>query len=864
LKLKFSCLKILAKEVKNMRWLNLITMISALFIGQAFAQRISSYDFSVVREWMSATEKLYYGFSSNRGQINKEALLYSKGPGFNIYITEKGLSFTIFSFEKENSQIPKMDDKLIKGNIKKGNIKAWRVDYDLIGGNIKKENIVFEDEIENYYENYYTQYAPDGILFVKLYRKVRIKEVYPGIDWILRYDENGNFHHEFEASPNSNIAQIKIKVKNAEIELTDEGRSVLLKTPIGTIKDGNLIAYEGKKELTAKYTIKDNLLSFEIKNYEGREKLLIDPHAVVWAIIYGGNHWDEAYSVSTDANGNVFVVGYTRSTDFPTYDPGGAYYQSYHHGGWWDAFILKFNNNGNRLWATYYGGSGDDHATSVSTDANGNVFVVGYTLSDNFPTYNPGGGAYYQPNNAGFYNAFILKFTNSGVRLWATYYGGSIDDYATSVSTDNYGVFVVGYTGSTDFPTYCELEEIQPPYCQLNNAGGYDAFIIRFGNNGVRVWATYYGGSDNDYATSVSRRDANGNVFVVGYTRSTNFPTYNPGGGAYYQPNNAGGYDAFIIKFNNFNNRSWATYYGGSNDDYATSVSRDANGNVFVVGYTRSTNFPTYNPGGGAYYQPNNAGFSDAFIIKFNNSGVRSWATYYGGSNDDYATSVSINNYGNVLVVGYTASTNFPTYNPGGGAYYQPSLVGSSDAFILEFNNNGVRLWATYYGGNRWDRATSVSTDNYGNVFVVGYTHSSNLPTYNPGGDAHYQASKNGGANQANSISTDANFDRTCKTDGNCNDNGIHFADHDPFISKFADVSSTSIPESFISSIKIKNNNVVIKLNENINGEFKVFTILGREIIRGRINNNEISFKVPSSGIYILKVNNKNVKIVVN
>jgi hypothetical protein len=313
----------------------------ALLIGKVFAQNISSYDFQVVRERINATEKLYYGFSLNRGQINKEALIYSKGPGFNVYITEKGLSFVMFSFEKENSEIPKTDNKPIKENI-----KVWRIDYDLIGGNIKKENIVFENEISNYYENYYTQYAPDGILFVKLYRKVRIKDVYPGIDWILRYDENGNFHHEFEASPSSNIAQIKIKVKNAEIELTDEGKSVLLKTPIGIIKDGNLIAYEGKKELTAKYTIKDNLLSFEIKDYEGKEKLLIDPHALVWATYYGGSNDDLASSISTDANGNVFVVGYTKSTDFPTLNPGGsANYRLNKAGfGFSDSFILKFSS----------------------------------------------------------------------------------------------------------------------------------------------------------------------------------------------------------------------------------------------------------------------------------------------------------------------------------------------------------------------------------------------------------------------------------------------------------------------------------------------------------------------------------------
>jgi hypothetical protein len=335
-----------------MKKITLILTIS-LWVDGVFAQKISSYDFSVVKEWTNANEKLYYGFSLNRGQINKEALIYSKGPGFNVYITQKGLSFTIFSFEKENSEIPEIDNKLIKENTKREHIKVWRIDYDLIGSNIKKENIVFENEIENYYENYYTQYAPDGILFVRLYKKVRIKEVYPGIDWILRYDENGNFHHEFEASPSSNIAQIKIKVKNAEIELTDEGRSVLLKTPIGTIKDGNLIAYEGKKEITAKYTIKDNLLSFEIRDYEGKEKLLIDPHALVWGTYYGGSH-DESYfyykqiSISTDANGNVFVVGETNSTDFPTYDPGGgAYYQGscgscpdYH-----DAFISKFSGS---------------------------------------------------------------------------------------------------------------------------------------------------------------------------------------------------------------------------------------------------------------------------------------------------------------------------------------------------------------------------------------------------------------------------------------------------------------------------------------------------------------------------------------
>jgi hypothetical protein len=365
--------------------------------------------------------------------------------------------------------------------------------------------------------------------------------------------------------------------------------------------------------------------------------------------------------------------------------------------------------------------------------------VVGYTWSTNFPVYNPGGGAYFQGSKADSSDAFILKFNSSGVRQWATYYGGNSVDHAHSVATDPQGnVYVVGNTYSTKFPVY---DPGGGAYFQGSKVVYSDAFIIKFNSSGVRQWATRYGGSRDDHAYSVAT-DPQGNVYVVGYTLSTDFPVYDPGGGAYYQGSYAGVYDAFIIKFNSSGVRQWATYYGGSDYDVASSVATDPQGNVYVVGATLSTNFPVYDPGG-AYYQGSNAGVYDAFILKFNSSGVRQWATYYGGSDYDVASSVATDPQGNVYVVGATLSTNFPVYDPGGGAYYQGSKAGGYDAFILKFDSSGVRLWATYYGGSGYDSASSVATDPQGNVYVVGRTLSTKFPVYDPGG-AYYQGSNAG------------------------------------------------------------------------------------------------------------------------
>ncbi|MEM5880938.1 MAG: SBBP repeat-containing protein [Candidatus Aenigmatarchaeota archaeon] len=842
--------------------LNLLITFASTIAGNV----VNTYDPSIVKEWLNSYPYLYKGFTPNRGQlatmdgkIAENVIFYSKNGNMGIFITENGLSYVIYSVEKKETSKDKEILPHIKERPENSILHYARIDYELIGGKIKKENIIYQNELPGY-ENFYLAHCPDGILFVKSYRKVIIKDVYPGINWIFRYDDNGNFHHEFEVKNPQLISQIKLKVKYADIELADNGKSIILSTPIGKIKDGNLIGYQGNNIVEVSYRLtNNNLLTFDVSYFDKDKSLLIDPYALVWSTYYGGNDVDYNYYISIDIYGNVFVVGSTRSTNFPIYNPGGgAYYQGTKAGAD-DASILKFTNSGVRLWATYYGGTHTEEAYSITTDTYGNVFVTGATYSYNFPTYNPGGGAYYDNtcgtdgncNDNGTLvrsDVFILKFSNSGVRLWATYYGGSgsecIRAYQTgvrpvcSITTDGQGnVFVVGSIyGSTNFPTYnpgggAYYDNTCGTDGNCNYGGDYyfDFFILKFSNSGQRLWATYYGGGSDDYAYSVAT-DGQGNVFVTGTTGSTDFPTYNPGGGAYYDGTN-NSWDAFILKFSNSGVLLWATFYGGSGDDWGFSITADVNSNVFLTGYTYSTNFPTYNPGGGAYYDNTQNGNNDVFISKFTNSGTLTWATYYGGSYYESGLSITSDAGGNLFVAGGTRSTNFPTYDPGGGAYYQGTCGGCTtyiDAFVLGFTNSGVRLWATYYGGSNWDYAHSITTDGQGNVFMVGETRSSDIPLKNPGGGAYYQGTNSG---------------------------------YEAFIAKFSSVTTpVSMAETSILISKIK---LFISLTSlPIPITIKIYSLDGKLIYSNifKTNNIEINLKSLKPGIYILKAYSKDNK----
>ena len=298
----------------------------------------------------------------------------------------------------------------------------------------------------------------------------------------------------------------------------------------------------------------------------------------LWATYYGGSNSDYGRAVATDASGNVYLAGVTKSTSGIA---SGGYQVSI--GGSQDVFLVKFNSNGNRLWGTYFGGVGDEscYNNCIAVDANYNVFLAGGTSSSN--NISSGG---FQNIYGGGGDAFLVKFNSSGNKLWGTYYGGSDPESGMGTTVDiNGNIYMVG-DGSTF---------------------GYRTFMVKFSTAGVKLWELnnypVYGTTYEDVIT-----DQNDNVYVTGQTSNSNIST----GG--YQSIYGGGNDAFIAKFTNAGVQIGATYFGGTNSEKVGGMAVDNNGLLYLSGVTSSTT----NIASGGFQNNFGGGNNDAFIAKFN------------------------------------------------------------------------------------------------------------------------------------------------------------------------------------------------------------------------------------------------------
>jgi hypothetical protein len=296
------------------------------------------------------------------------------------------------------------------------------------------------------------------------------------------------------------------------------------------------------------------------------------------------------------------------------------------------------------------------------------------------------------------------------VLSYSTYLGGNAGDAGNAIALDSSGnAYVTGSTASSNFPT---LSAYKSSY-----AGDTDAFVTKLNSTGTAlIYSTYLGGTNSDSGAGIAV-DSSGNAYLTGTTSSTDFPTTS----GVFQTALGGGSDAFVAKLDASGSKLlYSSFLGGSSADSGNGIALDTTGNAYVTGSTESTDFPTETP-----FQSGNAGVSDAFVTKVNNSATAIiYSTYLGGTAADVAQAIAVDAAGSAYVTGYTYSTNFPTVNP-----YQNLNGGSADVFVSKFSPDGTTLaFSTYIGGSGLDRGMALAVDIDRNVYITGDTASNGFP----------------------------------------------------------------------------------------------------------------------------------------
>lgn len=666
-------------------------------------------------------------FIENRGQLAshdgkamKDIKYYMSAKGAQVYFLKDRI---VYSFKKEKEQFSEATGKLKdQGKNNKVTSEEQTVVLHLKGGN-KSPEILSEEKAEGHF-NFYYKHCLEGITNVPGYRKIIYKKIYPNIDLVF-YASNQGLKYDFIVHPGGDPSKIAMEYEGIEGTAISSNGQLLINHSLGKIEELKPYTYQTinnqKVEVASDFKLINNkTVGFNLSRFNKNQDLIIDP----FATYYGGTGHDEAVDIATDAAGNIYMAGNTYSDDFPTQNISGGYNQTA-FSGYQDVFIVKFNNNGVRQWATYFGGNDDDVLTGIGVDANGNIAITGSTTSNDFPVKTLSGGYQQQFNDEYIKEAFIAKFNTGGALQWSTYFGGSEDEEGGDIAIDGSGnIIVTGSTHSTNLP----VKSLTGALNVSTSFGTGDIYFAKFDANGSRLWASYYGGySINPSGIAI---DANNNFWITGVT-SFGF-TGKTVSGAYNQSINFSGtniYDAFLMKFNSSASLVWATCYGGNGMETEGRIAIDAGNNVLITGGTASADFPLQNLTG-AYNQTSNAGGeSDAFIVKFSNAGARLWATYYGGTGNDYGTAIASDKSNNILVGGYSSQGNLPTLAIAGGYNQsQGSTQYDDDGFILKFNSSGARQWATYYGGSYDDQIRSITSDGNGNVIAAGYSNSESLP----------------------------------------------------------------------------------------------------------------------------------------
>lgn len=418
-----------------------------------------------------------------------------------------------------------------------------------------------------------------------------------------------------------------------------------------------------------------------------------------------------------DHEGNLITVGRSAAEDFPTKNA----LNETKNGGI-DITISKFSPTGALLFSTYYGGEADEWATGVAVDSNNNIVVTGVTKSNHFPTVNA-----LQSSNLGGTeaqnDAFLMKMDSEGQTvLFSTYFGGTGSDWAYALAMDQDDrIAITGTTDSGDLPMVNAVQE--------EIVGSRDIFLTIFASDGTNVnFSTFLGGSGNDAGRGIEF-DSNHNVAITGLiTNAASLQTYLPNDENPIQTGYAGGTtDSFIAKYSNNGDLELFTFVGGSMGDIANDLTIDSNDNIIITGSTSSDDFPLVKP-----VQKTRIGRDDCFIYQLHADGsATDFGTYLGGEMTDVGTAlrtIRVEEADIVVVTGYTASNDFQATDT-----TMPEAEDTNEnvfiTILTPIEKTPKLQYSLLYGGSAEDVSVSLCADQYGFIYLTGFTYSEDFPT---------------------------------------------------------------------------------------------------------------------------------------
>jgi hypothetical protein len=675
-------------------------------------------------------------FELNQGQTDARVKFVSRGSGYSLLLTSTEAALVL---RKHSLEERRRSGVRAQGSGNESSARSDVVRMKFLGSNAAPQ-VQGLNELPGK-SNYFIGNDPQKWRTnVPTYAKVKYRNIYAGIDAVF-YGNGRRLENDFVIAPGANPEAITLGFENArQLEINRQG-DLVLHTDGGDICLEKPRAYQqgsnSNEDVAAKYILEgDRRVGFEVGRYDPRKPLIIDP-VLTYSTYLGGTGDDFGNAIAVDAGGNAYIGGDTTSANFPTVNPIPP-----SSGLSGDAFVTKVNPTGTALvYSTYLGGSAVDKVFGIAVNSNGEAFVTGLTRSNDFPTT---AGAFQTVFGGGMCgvipcrDAFVTRLNAAGSALmYSTYLGGTGDDNATAIAADAFGnAYVTGNTTGSFPTTNSALQPAQPgPLGQ--------AFVSRIdttksGLNSL-VYSTYLGGSDGVSEGNAIALDSGGNAYVTGDTIQTTFPiTPNA-----FQPKLAptasggGGQDGFVTRLDTTKTGQasliYSTYLGGDNTDTGFGIAVDSSKNVFIVGYTVSSNFPTTS----SSFQPSRplGGFEQAFVTKLNPANPAStallYSSYLGGGKlqgqvVQRAFAVAVDSAANAYVTGRTDATDFPTFRP-----FQAASVGTmGNAFVTKIDPVGAKIvYSSYLGGSDFDRGFGIAVGAGSNpsAYLTGVTGSSNF-----------------------------------------------------------------------------------------------------------------------------------------